>query len=597
MKRKKKQIIIGAFFLFLLFLIILAHFYLQRILIFEPVQIRNSAISSKEASFIEIYGITPLGDVAPFQYNFADSTWNYPYAFHKAIYIALPANVFQKTKTINVFVGNEKYIVPLKDLKLTDKHSNKQVFILPYSIKSKGSFIAKILSIFHWPPIIMWVKIILTITILLFGIIISIRIIKRKSPVTNLSENQKKSISNRLLIIMGWSLLAFIILTHVLICFLTNLYLVTSGIFLYIFLAILSYYFLLLLKKLFHFKFKAINIRMIITSTAICLVIIEGLFIVTGYKSTYAEKRTRFFYKSPFSTTKKGWYHLMEGNHDLKTPEYCYHRTINSDKLSDIEHKIYKTQNEYRIIGLGDSFTEGDGADTDSTWLKFLERSLSKFPIKKQLTFFNAGMSGSDPFYEFILLKQRLLKYKPDIVLVAINKSDINDIAVRGGMERFKPDSTVEFNAAPWFEPIFAVSHISRLFFDAFGYTNLLFSFTDKQVAESKIKISQIITSFKDLSIKNKFNFIVIFHPHKNEIDKHKFEFEDMIKPLEAREDITVLNMFTYFSEIEKIDSSNSQNYFWKYDGHHNAKGYAAFARGVEWKLKETGILDSLMQK
>jgi len=60
---------------------------------------------------------------------------------------------------------------------------------------------------------------------------------------------------------------------------------------------------------------------------------------------------------------------------------------------------------------------------------------------------------------------------------------------------------------------------------------------------------------------------------------------------------VEVLNMCAYFREKEKINSTNSNDYFWKYDGHHNAKGYAAFARGVEWKLKQTGILDSLLQK
>ena len=41
--------------------------------------------------------------------------------------------------------------------------------------------------------------------------------------------------------------------------------------------------------------------------------------------------------------------------------------------------------------------------------------------------------------------------------------------------------------------------------------------------------------------------------------------------------------------EIENIDASDSQKYYWEIDGHHNAAGYKKFANGVLWKLKQMG--------
>ncbi|MDD3859972.1 MAG: hypothetical protein PHW83_07225 [Bacteroidales bacterium] len=40
----------------------------------------------------------------------------------------------------------------------------------------------------------------------------------------------------------------------------------------------------------------------------------------------------------------------------------------------------------------------------------------------------------------------------------------------------------------------------------------------------------------------------------------------------------------------ENISSVNSQKYYWKYDGHHNAAGYEKFANGVYWKLKQMNL-------
>jgi lysophospholipase L1-like esterase len=209
----------------------------------------------------------------------------------------------------------------------------------------------------------------------------------------------------------------------------------------------------------------------------------------------------------------------------------------------------------------------------------------------------NAGVCGSDPYFEYILLKEKLLKFKPDLVLVAVNNSDLTDILLRGGMERFRSDGTLQYNPAPWWEPIYATSHISRLFFTAMGYNDLLIKRNGHNYSDSEAKLIEIIRNFNSLSKQENFKFILIFHPHKTDIDRKTSKLDGVIKQINSEKELEVLNLLTYFIEKEKIDSSNSQNYYWVKDGHHNAKGYAAFARGVEWKLKETGILDSLMQK
>ncbi len=391
------------------------------------------------------------------------------------------------------------------------------------------------------------------------------------------------------------SLLIICIIAHVLFFIISGSYLITSGLFVIILISLLIYYLIGFLSSVFGLKRKLNETRLIVFTTAICLCIIELLFVLTGYKSTSVEKRNLFYYSSQYDPVKTKRFHLWKEDHPLKTAEYCYYRTLNSDSLSDKEHVVEKNINEYRIIGLGDSFTEGDGTDADSTWLKFLERNVAiKYPLKKQLTYFNAGVCGSDPCFEYILLRERLLKYNPDLVILAINISDINDVIIRGGMERFKPDGSVHYKNAPWWEPLYAMSHISRLFFSGLGYNELLFKENESNFNKAKQKITEIILIFKEFSERNHFKLIVIFHPYQGEINTNHLELHNVMEKVSEEYKIDVLNMPEYFKEKEKINSANSSEYFWKYDGHHNAKGYAAFARGVEWKLKQMGVIDSL---
>jgi|AntAceMinimDraft_17_1070374.scaffolds.fasta_scaffold29347_2 lysophospholipase L1-like esterase len=363
------------------------------------------------------------------------------------------------------------------------------------------------------------------------------------------------------------------------------LFLVTIGIFIF--------YLSKFLMRLFSYnKNKRQNIRLSIFSTFSALIIIEVFLRISGINETYIEEIS-FSYHSQYDPCyEQGWFHLWTVNHNLKTPEYNYKRTINSEMLSDKEHPKSRYKGEYRIIGLGDSFTEGYGAHNDSTWLKFLERKINI----RYITYINAGACGSDPFFEYILLKKRLLKYNPDLVIVAINASDIDDIVCRGGMERFISDGTVKFKNGPKWEWLYATSYISRLFIhNLFKYNYLLMKDKQKNLEEkNSLKlIYNVILKFNTLSENENFKLLIIFNPNDYEITKKYFVFKKMIEKLNNETNINVLDLFDYFVNQAGINNQNVSDYYWK-EGHHNAKGYELFADGVEKKIIEMGIIDSL---
>ncbi|MBK8672736.1 MAG: SGNH/GDSL hydrolase family protein [Bacteroidetes bacterium] len=108
--------------------------------------------------------------------------------------------------------------------------------------------------------------------------------------------------------------------------------------------------------------------------------------------------------------------------------------TTNNEGFRDNYFDTNKTK--YRIVTIGDSFTECVGSSNDSTWQKQLKKIILD-SSKKDIDIYNCGIKGNDPVFEYLLLKSKLVKYKPDLVILTINASDITDIEIRGGFNRF----------------------------------------------------------------------------------------------------------------------------------------------------------------
>jgi hypothetical protein len=92
-----------------------------------------------------------------------------------------------------------------------------------------------------------------------------------------------------------------------------------------------------------------------------------------GYNSSY------YCCLSQCKACDNGYYYMNAANRaeDFNKPEFHYMHTYNSLGLRDKEFSETRKPNEYRIMGIGDSFTEGVGTAQDSTWLKQLEYHLN----------------------------------------------------------------------------------------------------------------------------------------------------------------------------------------------------------------------------
>lgn len=573
---KKYVILFVSLFLvfLLLFLSVVVLRYSGLVRFYEPITINIQTTDTANLSEISAYGNTPFGRQIALSKN--GNQFSSGNGFLKELVIFCPTKSYYDTCIITIIAGKQIFSGTLSQLKNNWQNTANNTSVAQYSssssLQSQGSIIFFFFSVFKWTP----GKYLLIAVIAIFLLLLTVFVFL---------DFRTKHFSRKLLfrtiivtIFVAFSGLLFYQLTY------ANGIHTISG----LIAVIWSYILLTGIISIFVRKNKKIHLNLLLTVTVFfILIFITESVLRFSILRTYSEKNESL-YKSPYSSENKGWYKVRMSNSSfvLSTSEYSFSRKTNSLGLSDIEPPVEKDTNEFLIIGLGDSFTEGDGTDSDSTWLKFLERSLNNDTAKKT-RFINAGICGSDPFYEFVLLRDKLLQYHPDLVIAALGY-EIDDIICRGGMERFQKNGSVKYKNPPWWENIFALSYLFRLGAHAFFDINYLLLPPEKHKAACEVAISQLkesIDLFNVLSKNNDFNLLFVFYPMKDEvINKNFIYWNEIISHAKSKGSETV-NLLDYYVKEVGITNKNIEKYYWTKDGHHKAAGYQAFAQGIEAKM------------
>jgi len=163
--------------------------------------------------------------------------------------------------------------------------------------------------------------------------------------------------------------------------------------------------------------------------------------------------------------------------------------------------------------------------------------------------------------------------FKPNVVVVAVNETDITDVLIRGGMERFVDKQQVKYNDPPWWEYLYAFSFITRYVVhniqkkDWFFYTKSVF---ESQKLKAIEQISDCLFQFKKLADEYNFELIVLYLPMQHEVELN-WETFGKTEALLMRNNIHTLNLLKAFQEL---DSEKLGDYYWLKDRHYNSKGY-----------------------
>ena len=329
---------------------------------------------------------------------------------------------------------------------------------------------------------------------------------------------------------------------------------------------------------------------------------------LTGVWDTYFEKIGTGRYL--LTQTVRGnqgssWHYAHSPNDtflvDHSEFQYIYH--TNSFGLREKKESFTGDSSVFKILALGDSYTEGVGAPADSTWPSFLETYLNR-KTNGSVEVYNAGVSGSDPFYNYKMLETSLVDLKPDLVIQAFNSTDMDDFILRGGMERFQPNNHVSFPPLPWWEPLFRFSHIFRSLTFAIGNNHYLVK--DSEMGDYFTKsISNFLSLARKYdSLATRHNFQIVFviipepyflneklqpflsaaYPQDNFDSSLKQRIENTylssvatkyntlrgLKQADILQGVKVIDLFQALSDT----INHSAKYSWPIDGHYNGLGY-----------------------
>ncbi|MEJ2717245.1 MAG: GDSL-type esterase/lipase family protein, partial [Deltaproteobacteria bacterium] len=255
-----------------------------------------------------------------------------------------------------------------------------------------------------------------------------------------------------------------------------------------------------------------VTVLAVLTGVAIAEVYLR----IDGHYSTWTE-RNQGRYVSPYAMKlREPWINAYSGEFAVQQPEFLFARRVNSIGLPDEEIEPRHDPGDLLIVALGDSFTVGQGARFGDDYPNILEQLVAR-SAHRNVRVLNAGVAGSDPVFAYQLLKRKLIGLSPDAVILLINDSDLEDIAFRGGFDRFNADGSLNLGERePWFSEWYRLSHVVRAIAFGLGYDSFLQRKKDTQDRKknySPLVIEEVSKKIQDLGLKHGFQFYVFWHP------------------------------------------------------------------------------------
>ncbi len=120
--------------------------------------------------------------------------------------------------------------------------------------------------------------------------------------------------------------------------------------------------------------------------------------------------------------------------------DYDVEIVTNSAGFHDHEHSYKKGEGKFRVVVLGDSFLEALQVPIDQGFSVQLQQTLQEKMKGVTVEVINLGLSGLGPAQYYHLLKERGMRYQPDVVIMAVlPDNDFRDSHPKLSGSLFKP--------------------------------------------------------------------------------------------------------------------------------------------------------------
>lgn len=265
-------------------------------------------------------------------------------------------------------------------------------------------------------------------------------------------------------------------------------------------------------------------------------------------------------------------------------PEFRYAFTTNSLGLRDKERSILPSVSN-RVLLLGDSFIESFGAPDDSSVTVIMNSILSQNYGVDSVEIISGAVAGSDVFFNYLLLESTLLNYKPNLVLININSTDIMDYCVRGGLNRVAPNGALIYRPCPINRVVYKYLHLYRFWVQDLirrdKNTFLTYKELEKLKAEFAPAVNEVLKKVDDLSAKQQFRYKVIWQPLQSETAQGKYE--ESFEGINPKHTINLMDSFRFAKPIDKV--------YWPIDRHFTPYGNSLYARFLINRLTQENLL------
>jgi len=104
---------------------------------------------------------------------------------------------------------------------------------------------------------------------------------------------------------------------------------------------------------------------------------------------------------------------------------FCIDYRVNSHGFRDRERALEKPPDGYRIAVVGDSCAFGQGVALEHTLPAELERRFAELVPAPRVEVLNCGIYGYNTRQELALLRQRVIAFAPDLVVLLFNYNDV----------------------------------------------------------------------------------------------------------------------------------------------------------------------------
>lgn len=316
--------------------------------------------------------------------------------------------------------------------------------------------------------------------------------------------------------------------------------------------------------------------------SVITVLLLEIMLRTLGFYKTYTEKMDGE-YVSYYGRQMSTWFWGHQPYDSIldNKPEYVYHSKANNYGFPGRDFDTLQDKHVLKALVLGDSFAQGMGAPPDSSWPALLQGLLNSDTSSMHYSTYDCGVAGSDPFFECILLREKLLHLHPDLVVMSINYSDVNDCITRGGFERFHADGTTQFAPGPWFEPLYQRVHLIRMlvhFVLRYDFSLLSPAQHEQRSQAALQQLAACADSTQRICTAHGARFLVVLHPYLDPYDRY-LQRQSLLPgmvPMLRQKGIRVVNLFDDFRKVVSV--SNYQTYSWPRDMHYTSRGYDLFA-------------------